>query len=200
MPRIENVVEVNVSANDAFAQWTRYEDYPKFMENVLEVNVDTPNHLHWRAMREGREVEWHSELVSQEDVHKISWRDTDGPNNTGMVQVHAVDDSHSRVQLIINSTSNIAPDQAGDAEIRMIQRVEEDLARFKALVEHPESVPFDSQAPGKTGVESSASLIAGQNDLLTNTPGSPTVPQWPESANSTADGQDNRLGIKSSGD
>lgn len=200
MPRIENVVELDVPASRAFAQWIRYEDYPKFMENVLEVKADTPNQLHWRAIRDGIEVEWHSELISQEADYKISWRDMDGPSNTGMVMVHVIDDAHSRVQLVINSTPNIASDQAGDAEIKMIQRVEEDLARFKALVEHPEALPFDSGAPGETGIESSASMVSGQSDLLTNTPGSPTIPQWPDSAKSSADGQDNRLGLKASSD
>jgi uncharacterized membrane protein len=199
MPRIENVIEVDVSASNAFAQWTRYEDYPKFMENVLEVKEDVPNTLLWRAKRDGREVEWHSEVVAQEADRKISWRDTDGPGNTGMVMVHAVDDTHSRVQIVINSHPHIAPDEAADAELKMMQRLEEDLARFKALVEHPEATPFGPGSPGKTGVESSASVIAGQNDLLTNASGSPRVPQQPESTASSADGQDNRLGGKSAG-
>ena len=200
MPRIENIVELNVSASTAFAQWTCYEDYPKFMENVLEVKAESPNQLYWRAIRDGKEVEWHSELSTQEADHKISWKDTDGPSNTGMVMVHVVDDTHSRVQLVINSAPDIAPDQAGEAEMLLIQRVEEDLARFKALVEHPEALPFGSGSPGKTGIESSASVVAGQNDLLTNTPGSPNVPTAKDSADSSADGQDNRIGLKSSSD
>jgi uncharacterized membrane protein len=197
MTRIEHTVEVKVSAYDAYAQWLRYDSYPKFMDSVIEVVETSPNQLHWRAQRHGSEVEWDSEITTKLPGQMIAWRDVNGPGSDGKLTFHALDAEHCRVQMIMHVNLKATPESAGEAEFKLAERVEEDLARFKALMEHPEAKPFDASSPAKTGVEYATHSEVPQNELLTNTPGSPNVPKGTEStASPGGDGQDNRAGLK----
>ncbi len=65
MQQIRHSIEVNVPLRTAYNQWTQFEDFPRFMEGVLEVQQKDDVHLHWRAERHGRQVEWESEIVDQ---------------------------------------------------------------------------------------------------------------------------------------
>jgi uncharacterized membrane protein len=197
MTRIEHTVEVKVSAYDAYAQWLRYDSYPKFMDSVIQVEETSPNRLHWKAHRHGIEVEWDSEVTTKLPGQMIAWRDVTGPGSDGKLTFHALDANHCRVQMIMHVDLKATPETRADAEFTLAERVEEDLARFKALMEHPEAKPFDASAPGKTGVEYATHSEVPSNELLTNTPGSPNVPKGTEStASPGADGQDNRAGLK----
>jgi uncharacterized membrane protein len=37
MSNLEQSIDVNVSANTAYNQWTQFEEFPKFMEGVISV-------------------------------------------------------------------------------------------------------------------------------------------------------------------
>lgn len=193
MTRIEHTVEIKVSSYDAYAQWLRYDSYPKFMDSVIAVTESAPNHLHWRAQRHGSEIEWDSEITTKLPGQMIAWRDVNGPGSDGKLSFHAVDANRCRVQMIMHVNLQATPEHAGDAEFRLAERVEEDLARFKALMEHPEAKPYDSSSTAKTGVEYAAHSEIPGRGLLTNTPGSPNVSKSAQSPPVTGgDGKDKR--------
>lgn len=198
MIRIEHTIDVAVSASQAYSQWTQYESYPLFMENVKEVSESTSDRLHWRVQRHNGEVEWDSEITAKEPPRMLAWRDlVDGSNESTTVSIHEVDNTRCRVQVILHVDLHVPPQRVAATEVAMIERVEADLARFKALMEHPEATPFDSSSPGLTGVEYGHHVDAVGSGLLTNTPGSPTVPTPKEMSKSPdADGQDNRIDLE----
>jgi uncharacterized membrane protein len=194
--RIEHTVNVATSARKAFAQWTQYDSYPLFMENVHAVSEISKNRLHWRALRNNAEVAWDSEITATVPDHMIAWRDISEEGNEGTVNIHEVDASHCGVQIIMHIHMRVPPEKMAQAEIMLIERLEGDLARFKALLEHPEAKPFDASSPGATGVEYGHHTSVPNNELLTNTPGSPRVPTPREAAKSPdADGKDNRIDL-----
>jgi uncharacterized membrane protein len=194
--RIEKTIEVATPAKKAFAQWAQYDSYPLFMENVHEVKETAKNRLHWRAKRHSLEVEWESEITTKVPGRMIAWRDVGETGNNGTVTIHELDANHCRVQLIMHANLNAQPQQAAESEVALIERIEADLARFKALIEHPEARPFDNSDPGETGVEYGQPTKVPTNELLTDTPGSPKVPTPEEMATSpTADGKDNRIDL-----
>lgn len=135
MARIEHTVEVNVPLQVVYNQWTQFEDFPRFMEGVQEVRQLDDVHLHWRADRSGRQVEWDSEITDQVPDHHIAWRDISGPGNSGVVNFYPVGEGKTRVQLVMESHPNVDPSEAANAELATTQRVEQDLARFKRLLE-----------------------------------------------------------------
>lgn len=199
MIRIEHTIEVAAPASKVFAQWLRYDSYPMFMENVHEVRETAKDRLHWRAMRHNAEVEWDSEITEKVQDHIIAWRDVGDDANDGKVTIHDVDAQRCRVQLIMHAALHSTPQKAALAEVALIERVEADMARFKALMEHPEAKPFDASHPGETGVEYGHPSNVPTNELLTDTPGSPQVPTAKDMAKSpNADGQDNRIDLTKS--
>ncbi len=135
MARIEHTIEVNVPLQVVYNQWTQFEEFPRFMEGVREVRQLDDVHLHWRADRSGHEVEWDSEITDQVPDQHIAWRDVSGPGNTGVVNFFPVDESKTRVQLVMESHPQVPPSEAANAELVTTQRIEQDLARFKRLLE-----------------------------------------------------------------
>ena len=65
MTQIRHSIDVNAPLRAAYNQWTQFEDFPRFMEGVREVRQLDDARLHWRADRQGREIEWDSEIVEQ---------------------------------------------------------------------------------------------------------------------------------------
>lgn len=135
MARIEHIIEVNVPLSAVYNQWTQFEDFPRFMTGVQEVTQLDDAHLHWRAERHGKEMEWDSEITDQVPDQHIAWRDTSGPGNAGSVSFYPVDQSKTRVQLILETDANSSPEDAALAQLTISQRIEQDLVRFKKLLE-----------------------------------------------------------------
>jgi HSP20 family molecular chaperone IbpA len=135
MARIEHTIEVNVPLHAVYNQWTQFEQFPRFMEDVQEVRQLDDAHLHWRAHRHGSDVEWNSEIVDQVPDSHIAWRDTGGPGNSGKVNFFPVGEDKTRVQLVMEYEPEVPSSEVAEAELLTMQRIEQDLARFKRLVE-----------------------------------------------------------------
>lgn len=135
MTRIEQSIEVNVPVHAAYNQWTQFEDFPRFMEGVREVRQLDDAHLHWRADRNGNEVEWDSEIIDQVPDQYIAWRDTSGPRNSGSVSFYPIHADKTRVHMKMECEPAVAPSEEMQAGQGIAQRLEQDLARFKKLLE-----------------------------------------------------------------
>lgn len=131
MARIAQSIEVNVPVRTAYNQWTQFEEFPRFMQGVREVRQLDAAHLHWRVDRDGAELEWDSEITDQVPDHHIAWRDTSGPKNVGCITFQPVQPDKTRVYMTIDCD----PSDAEHAAPAISQRVEQDLARFKKLLE-----------------------------------------------------------------
>ena len=133
MARVEQSIDVNVPLSAAYNQWTQFEDFPRFMDGVREVRQLDDSHLHWRAHRHGREVEWESEITGQIPDQRIDWRDSSGRQHSGSITFEALGDDRSRVRMTMDFEPSNHP-QASDPE-EIAERIGQDLERFKNLVE-----------------------------------------------------------------
>lgn len=138
MPRFQQSIEVNVPAYAAYSQLTQFEEYPRFMQDVDAVRRTDDTHLHWSTDMSGRQMEWDSEITEQRADSCIAWRNVSGPQNAGKVELQPVGQQKVRVTL----TMECEPDQmpAGQGRVNagsaVAQRLEQDLARLKQLLEH----------------------------------------------------------------
>lgn len=135
MPTIEETVEVNVPVRTAYDQWTRFEEYPRFMEGVREVRRTDDTHLHWVAEMAGREAEWDAEITEQEPGRRIAWRSTGGLRNDGDVAFEPVGDDATRVRVAIEHDPEGVAEHAAELLGLAQRRVRRDMERFKDLVE-----------------------------------------------------------------
>ncbi|GAC1353518.1 MAG: hypothetical protein NVSMB43_27360 [Pseudarthrobacter sp.] len=71
MSTIEKSVEVEVSLQTAYNQWTQFEEFPQFMEGIEEVRQIDATHLHWVAEVAGRRHEWDAEVTEQKRMSAL---------------------------------------------------------------------------------------------------------------------------------
>jgi len=134
MAEIEKSILVKAPLREVYNQWTQFEDFPRFMEGVLEVRQLDDKRLHWRAKVGGAEKEWHAEIVDQVPDRRIAWRSMRGAENAGAVLFDAVPNG-TRVTLKIRYDPEGAGEKVGDALGFVSRRVEGDLERFKEFIE-----------------------------------------------------------------
>jgi uncharacterized membrane protein len=143
MAHVEKSIEVEKPVDQVYAQWTQFEDFPKFMGNVEEVRQLDDKHLEWRAKVAGSERRWKAEIVEQKPNQVIAWRAISGDKNQGKVEFQPID-GRTMVKLALDydPPAGIAG-EAGDTLVQATPRsVEEDLKRFKQFIE---------QRPAPTG-------------------------------------------------
>jgi len=153
MAHVEKTIEVDKPVDHVYAQWTQFEDFPKFMENVEQVRQLDDKHLEWKAKVAGTERQWKAEITEQRRNQVIAWRSTSGDKNDGKVEFEPVD-GHTNVRLALDyDPPGGAVGEVGDKVVQATPRsVESDLKRFKEFIE---------QRPAPTG-KWSGDVHAGQ--------------------------------------
>jgi uncharacterized membrane protein len=137
MPKIEDSIEVQVPVQQAYNQWTQFEDFPKFMDGIQSVQQLDDTHVHWVAEIRGESREWTTEITEQQPDEKIAWKTIKGEvKNDGVVTFEPVGDSQTRVNVAMDvegqsTTENVAGDLLGIVK----SQVRGDLERFKQLIE-----------------------------------------------------------------
>jgi uncharacterized membrane protein len=135
MEHIEKSIDVEAPLSAVYNQWTQFEEFPRFMEGVLEVRQLDDKRLHWRAKVAGREKEWDAEIFEQSPDERIAWRSTSGVLNTGQVWFQSLGANKTRVCLKINYDPEGVLENVGDALGVVSARVAGDLGRFKKFIE-----------------------------------------------------------------
>ena len=101
MAHVEKSIEVQKPVDQVYAQWTQFEDFPKFMENVEEVRQLDDKHLEWKAKVAGTERKWTAEITEQKPNQLIAWRAVTGDKNDGKVEFQPVN-GHTKVKLALD--------------------------------------------------------------------------------------------------
>ncbi len=78
MATIEQSIEVEAPLQTVYNQWTQFEEFPRFMEGVEEVEQLDDTHLRWVAEFDGSRHEWNAEITEQRPDARVAWRNTDG--------------------------------------------------------------------------------------------------------------------------
>lgn len=122
--------------------WRNFENLPRFMKHLENVQVYDPLHSHWRAKAPaGMNVEWDAEVTRDIPGQEISWRALPGSDveNWGTVRFRqAIDGRGTDVQVKMNYRP---PGGKLGAAIAALfgeepqQQVEDDLQRLKKMLE-----------------------------------------------------------------
>ncbi|MDX9875557.1 MAG: SRPBCC family protein [Spongiibacteraceae bacterium] len=132
---IAESVNIKVPARTAYNQWTQFEEFPQFMENVHEVTQLDDTHLRWRASVGGVEKEWETEITEQIPDKRIAWRAISGARHAGVVTFHHIADNECRVMVQMDYAPDGAVEQLGDMLGGVRLQTRADLQRFKQMLE-----------------------------------------------------------------
>ncbi len=135
MARVEKGIEIDRPLRMVYDQWTQFEEFPRFMEGVEEVQQLDDRHLKWRARIAGKVEEWEAEIVQQIPDQTIAWRHTRGAVNGGVVVFRPLDAERTHLTLAIEYDPKGVVEKVGDVLGVVSRRVEGDLERFKRFVE-----------------------------------------------------------------
>ena len=135
MARIEKTIDVDVPRSVAYAQWTQFEEFPRFMEDVVEVEQLDDRRLLWRTNVGGKAQEWEAEITYQEPEDRIGWRSTQGAKNSGTVWFETLGATSCRIRLEMSYEPEGLAENVGDALGVLSRKVEADLKRFKEFIE-----------------------------------------------------------------
>ncbi len=132
---IQRWTDVAVPVDKAYRAWTQFEEFPKFMHRVLEVQKEDQNKIHWREKIWFSTREWDGEITDRRKNDRIAWKSVSGTQHSGVISFHKLDANLTRVLVTVDfvPTGMIEKMASG---MRFAKRaVQADLARFKAYVE-----------------------------------------------------------------
>ena len=99
MATVEESIEVDVDVTTAYNQWTQFEEFPRFMDNVESVTQTDATHLRWVAQIAGTRHEWDAEITYQDPDRHVAWRAVDGKDNSGSVKFETIDSERTRIKV-----------------------------------------------------------------------------------------------------
>jgi uncharacterized membrane protein len=135
--KVQDSIEVQVPVQQAYNQWTQFEQFPEFMGGLQSVQQLDETHVQWVAEIGGASRQWTTEITEQKPDEKIAWKTIKGEvKNDGVVTFEQVDANQTRVNVEMDvegesTTENVAGDLLGVVK----DQVHGDLERFKQLIE-----------------------------------------------------------------
>jgi uncharacterized membrane protein len=133
--RVDQTIEVNVPRSRVYNQWTQFEEYPRFMEGVVEVEQLDDARLRWVAEVSGERKEWFAKIKRQVPDEVVSWESEGGTVNSGTVIFKPLDGNRTEVELHMEFEPEGVKEQVGSALQVPDRRVAGDLKRFKEFIE-----------------------------------------------------------------
>jgi uncharacterized membrane protein len=143
---IQRWTDVAVPVDRAYEAWTKFDEFPKFMHRVLNVEQKGDDRVSWQEKIWFSTRDWEGRITEQRKNELIAWKTTKGTSHKGVVTFHPLGDRLTRVMV------DMEFEPAGMLEkmasgMRFAKRaVQADLARFKAYVELADAKGIDYRA------------------------------------------------------
>jgi len=142
---IQRWTDVAVPIDKTYEQWTRFEEFPKFMHRVLNVKQEDGK-VSWDEKIWFSRRHWEGEVTDRRKNRRIAWKTTSGMSHAGVVTFHSLDENLTRVMVTIDFVPQGMIEKMASG-LRFVKRaVQGDLARFKAYVELGEAKGLEYKA------------------------------------------------------
>lgn len=152
---VERAVTINRPIADVYAFWRNLTNLPRFMEHLQSVTQSTGKCSHWVAKAPaGMTVEWDAEIITERENELIAWKSLEGADvdNAGVVRfTKAPGDRGTEVHVTLRY--NPPAGRVGALAAKLFgeepqQQINEDLRRFKQVMETGEIATIKGQAHG----------------------------------------------------
>jgi hypothetical protein len=146
---IQRWTDVAVPVQEAYEKWTEFEEFPKFMHRVLDVEQNDDQHVHWREKIWFSTREWDGEITDRRKNDRIAWKTTKGTSHSGVITFHKLDTNLTRILVTVDFHPSGMVEKMASG-LRFVKRaVEADLARFKAYCELGDAKGLEYAQPGE---------------------------------------------------
>ncbi|HSN06004.1 MAG TPA: SRPBCC family protein [Candidatus Angelobacter sp.] len=131
----EHSVVVERPLMTVYDQWTQFESYPAFMDNVAEVEQVDDAMTHWKVSVAGVEREYDAQILEQRPGEVIAWQSVSGPRQAGSVRFAPLDPDRTRVTLTMDFEPQGFTENVGEGVGAVGSSVADSLERFKEYIE-----------------------------------------------------------------
>jgi len=142
---VEKSITLSAPASEAYRFWRNFENLPRVMRHLKSVRSIDDRRSHWvAAAPAGLDIEWDAEITDERQDRKIAWRSLENAEieNKGVVLFEPIQDGNA-TELRVYLEYAPPAGKAGKAFAKLFGKdpakmVEEDLRRFKSLIESGE--------------------------------------------------------------
>jgi len=128
MNAAEKSIIVNAPVAEVYERWLRFEELPKFINSLGNVERIDDTHFSFSNHRDGKEQRGVIEVIRQVPERTVAWRTIADGVGLGVVSFEPLSDTATEITLKLRSVFD--PSISG-------QSAEEYLQNFKQLVENP---------------------------------------------------------------
>jgi uncharacterized membrane protein len=154
--KVYKSVTVDKPAAELYRFWRNFENLPRFMKHVESVTVKDDRNSHWVVKAPaGRRVEWDAEIINEQKNELIAWRSVGDADvdNAGSVRFEELEGDRG-TKVTVNLEYKPPAGKVGVVVAKLFheepgQQVEEDLRRFKQVMETGEIATTDGQPTGR---------------------------------------------------
>ena len=151
--KVENSVLINKSPEELYRYWRQFENLPRFMDHLVSVKTEGDQRSHWVVKSIGNaEVSWDAEIVNDVPNELIAWRTVEESDvdHAGSVRFEGTGRG-TRVKVTLEYRPPAGKVGVGLAKLfgqEPRQMIENDLRRFRQLMESGEVVSVEGQSHG----------------------------------------------------
>ncbi len=136
MAQIIESIDVDVPVRTAYNQWTQFESFPKFLDEVESITQLDDTHTHWKVRVGGVKREFDAEITEQHPDERVAWTSTGGDtDHAGVVTFHKLTDDSSRVTVQLDWAPEGVLETVGSLVGLGSHAVKKDLQNFKEFIE-----------------------------------------------------------------
>lgn len=153
--RVDKAVTVDRPRDEVYRFWRDMTNLPHFTKHLESVAILDGNRSHWVARAPaGRTVEWDAEVYNEKENEMIAWRSLPGADVQNAGSVWFRDAAGGRGTMVNVELQYNPPAGTLGALVAMLwgeepgQQIQEDLHRFKQIMETGEIATTDGQPAG----------------------------------------------------
>src|SRR6185369_6596882 len=163
---------VNRSPEEVYSFWRNFENLPRFMKHLESVEDRGDGRSHWAAKGPaGSTVEWEATIIAHVPNEVITWRSLEGSDvdHAGAVRFERAPGNRGTI-VKVNMEYNPLAGVVGAAIAKLFgeepeQQMEDDLRRFKQVMEVGEVVVSDGTLLGTGYMQQRAAQPAAAGEL-----------------------------------
>jgi uncharacterized membrane protein len=136
MAQVIETIDVDVPVSVAYNQWTQFEEFPKFLDEVQSITQTTDELTVWNVKVGPVEKQFEALITEQHPDERVAWNSTGGEvDHAGVVTFHKLSDTSSRVTVQIDWQPTGVFEHLGGTLGADNRAVKKDLKNFKEYIE-----------------------------------------------------------------
>ena len=154
--RLRRSLTINRSPEACYRFWRDFENFPSFMQHVDEVRLLDATRSRWRVHApSGRQFAWNTEIVSDVPAQQLGWHTLPDAEieHAGVVRfAPGTGGRGTRIEIDLSYRAALGKDGAPLGQLfdeAPSQQVDQDLRRFKQLIETGEIATTRGQPAGR---------------------------------------------------